>query len=147
MRSTQGTPSEKQTYTIGKLAKRANTTAETLRFYEKQGLLPEPHRSASGYRLYNDQALQRIHFIQQAKAAGFSLGEIHELLDLVQTPGAGCIEVKSRTQNKIATINEKIAALTHIRETLVQLERSCSGVGDIKECRILESLSLFDNSN
>ena len=97
---------------IGKLARRAGVGVETIRFYERQGLLAAPIRKDSGYRLYPEHVLGRIRFIKRAKELGFSLREIKELLELRRNSSAPCEDVCAKAQAKIANIEGKIAMLT-----------------------------------
>ena len=126
--------------TIGKLAKRADVNIETIRYYERRGLIPKPDRRESGYREYSDEATKRILFIKRAKDLGFSLKEINELLSLRLDPGILCSEVKNRTELKIEDIEGKIKTLQRMKKALVRLTKSCSGFGPVKECPILEAL-------
>ena len=127
--------------TIGKLAKQAGVGVETLRYYERRGLVKPQHRTASGYRVYDGDASRRLQFIRRAQALGFSLDEIAELMQLSHQPEASAAEVKRLTQAKIGDIESKIADLELMRETLVKLECACPGE-DITtmECPILAAL-------
>jgi MerR family transcriptional regulator, copper efflux regulator len=125
---------------IGEVARRSGVAVETVRFYEKQGLLDEPPRSYSGYRQYSDDAVARLAFIQRSKGLGFSLKEIEELLALRDHPDAASGDVKTRAEAKIAEIERKIRDLRQMRETLTKLVRSCSGEGPTSECAILNTI-------
>lgn len=125
--------------TIGRLAKRAGVGIDTIRFYERRGILPEPRRTASGYRLYRDDAVARIRFIRRAKELGFSLDEISLLLRL-QDVGGPKAEVKQLTDRKIHTIDSKIQDLARMKHVLERLSGSCSGQGDVAGCPIIEAL-------
>ena len=129
-----------QALTIGKVARRAKVGVETVRFYERQGLIAEPHRGRSGYRLYPEEAVARIRFIRRAKELGFSLREIRELLALRVNPEVSSVEVKTRAQVKITAINEKIRTLQRMKETLVRLTSACDGCAPVSACPILEAL-------
>ena len=118
-----------KTLTIGRLAKQAAVGIDTVRFYERRGLLPEPSRTASGYRLYSDDTIARIRFIRRAKLLGFSLDEIGNLLELHDRGGQKSA-VKQITQRKLEQIDARIADLTKIRDVLWELESECSGTGD-----------------
>lgn len=96
-----------RTLSIGQLAAAAGIEVTTVRFYERKGLLPAPPRRASGYRIYDQAAVQRLHFIHQAKQLGFSLAEIAELLALRVRPGRTCTYVKGQAIQKIANIEQK----------------------------------------
>lgn len=127
-------------FTIGQLAKKARVHVETLRYYEKRGLLPEPPRSDGGYRQYSEGAVLRIQFIKHAKELGFSLKETMELLSLRVDPQTTCADVKSRTGAKIASIEEKIRNLQRMKKALTKLAAECTGKGPSSECPILEAL-------
>jgi MerR family copper efflux transcriptional regulator len=126
--------------TIGKLSKRAQVNTETIRYYERRGLISRPLRPASGYRQYPDEAIKRIEFIKRAKELGFSLKEIGDLLSLRVDPTTSCSDIKSRTETKIEQIEEKINTLQKMKNALVDVSRACSGRGPISECPILEAL-------
>lgn len=126
--------------TIGTLAKQSGVNLETVRFYERRGLLPEPPRSASGYRLYPIEAAHRLRFIKRAQELGFSLNEIEELLSLRISPRATSTQIKKRAESKIKDIEAKINTLESMKKTLQKLTRACVGCAPASECPILESL-------
>lgn len=126
--------------TIGEVAKRAGVGVETVRFYERQGLIEEPSRRSSGYRQFDEQVVDRLRFIREAKELGFTLKEIKELLSLKLDPATTCGDVKGRAEAKIADIKEKIRTLQRMQKALVKLTKACSGDGPSRECPILESL-------
>ena len=126
--------------TIGKLAKQGRVNLETIRYYEREGLVPKPRRLASGYRIFSSEDVRRVRFIKQAQELGFSLKEIKELLALRVRPGTTCADVRNRTAAKIANIDEKLRTLTAMKEALVRLNAACSGQGAVSDCPILESL-------
>jgi len=126
--------------TIGKLAKKAQVNTETIRYYERRGLISRPPRPLSGYRQYPDEAVKRIDFIKHAKELGFSLKEIGDLLSLRVDPTTSCSDIKIRTETKIEAIEEKIKTLKKMKNALVDVSRACSGRGPISECPILEAL-------
>ncbi|WP_456431876.1 MerR family transcriptional regulator [Thermosulfuriphilus sp.] len=97
--------------TIGKVAKLAGVGVETIRFYERKGLISRPPRGISGYREYSLETISRIRFIKRAQAVGFSLKEIKELLELREAPETNCQDIRQRTWSKIQEIEEKIARL------------------------------------
>lgn len=130
--------------TIGQVAKHAGVGVETVRFYERQGLLDEPPRRASGYRQYTPEAVTRIQFIKRAKELGFSLKEITELLSLRVDPATTCGEVKQRAEAKIADINAKLRDLQQMKEALTTLVAACSGSGPTSQCPILDALESHD---
>jgi len=118
--------------TIGKVARGAGLRIDTVRYYEREGLLNKPARTASGYRNYSPEAVARLRFICQAKELGFSLNEIKELLSLRVAPGKSCADVKARAKAKIADIRMKRA--------LAKLATACSGSGPTSECPILDAI-------
>ncbi len=127
-------------FSIGELAKQANVHVETLRYYERRGLIPKPHRTVSNYRVYSSENLRRVKFIKQAQELGFSLNEIKKLLALRATPRARCADVRKYAAHKIEDIDGKIRSLTRMRKTLEKLIAECSGDGPATQCPILESL-------
>lgn len=126
--------------TIGQVARLAGVGVETVRFYEREGLLAQPARPISGYRDYPDEAVARLHFIQRAKALGFSLKEIRELLHLSGEPTSSCAEVKQQAEAKMDEIEGKIADLLQIKRTLAEVAKKCNGDGSHACCPILEVL-------
>lgn len=125
---------------IGQAARSAGIGVETVRFYERQGLLEEPPRRDSGYRQYPQDVVARLRFIRRAKELGFSLKEIKELLALRVDPSTTCAEVRRRAEDKIADVEAKIEALEKIKKALVKLTKTCSGRGPTSECPILDAL-------
>ena len=125
---------------IGQVADRAGIGVETVRFYERQGLIQEPPRSGAGYREYPEATVSRIRFIKRAKELGFTLKEIKELLSLQLDPTTTCADVKSRAEAKIADIQARIRSLRRMKKALVKLTAVCSGCGTSSECPILEAL-------
>lgn len=126
--------------TIGQLAGRAGVGVETVRFYEREGLLDEPARRESGYRQYTENVVHRLRFIRRAKELGFTLNEIKELLSLRLDPSTTCADVKSRAEAKIKDVDEKLRTLQRMKRALARLTKSCAGRGPISECPILDSL-------
>lgn len=124
----------------GELAKRTGVNVETLRFYEREGLIPEPPRRLSGYREYPAESVQRIRFIKRAQELGFSLAEVKELLALRVRPGLTCREVRAKAERKVADVRRKIADLKAIERALQKLTASCTGDGPATDCPILEHL-------
>ncbi len=125
---------------IGELARRSGLSVETLRYYERRGLIPPPERSASGYRHYPPTTLERLSFIRRCKELGFALDEIAELLQLEVNPAVGANEIKTRVEAKIGLVEQKIADLQRLRHSLRQLSSLCCGEGTLSECPILEFL-------
>ena len=127
---------------IGKVANRVAVGVETLRFYEREGLLEKPPRLNSGYRAYPADTVNRVLFIKRAKELGFSLKEIKELLALRLAPGATCGHVKERAEAKIEDIEDKIKTLQRMKRALRKLSDACGGNGSVSECPILDALDV-----
>src|SRR5262249_17500652 len=115
--------------TIGQAARNAGVGIETLRFYERQGLLQEPPRRDSGYRQYPEEVVGGLRFIRRAKELGFSLKEIKELLALRVDPDTTCAKVRKRAEEKIIDVEAKIEVLQKIKKALTKLTKTCSGRG------------------
>ncbi len=128
--------------TIGKVARSAGVGIETIRFYEREGLIAEPPRSESGYRQYPEETIARISFTKRAKELGFTLKEIRELLSLRIDPQTTCCEIRGRAKAKIADVDEKIQTLQKMKGALVKLTSVCRGSGPKSECPILDYLDL-----
>lgn len=127
--------------TIGEVAKRAGVSVETVRFYERQGLLQEPPRTAAGYRQYPEETVSRLRFVQRAKELGFSLREVEELISLRLDPDVPCADVRARAEAKIADINARLCDLERMRGSLVALTEACAAGGSSQECPILDALA------
>lgn len=133
---TQGT-----TTTIGKAAKQAGVGVETIRFYERQGLIAQPPKpAAGGFRDYPGATLARVRFIREAQELGFSLHEIAELLSLRADPKADCGAVQRRAEAKLAEVGKKIERLEEIGAALGRLIDACPGKGALGACSILETM-------
>jgi DNA-binding transcriptional MerR regulator len=127
--------------TIGKIATRAEISTDTIRYYEQEGLLYPARKSASGYRLYTEEALRRIRFIKQAQHCGFSLSEMHELLALKTREDACCDNVRSLAVEKKLELEHKIKALKAMSQALSELIATCDGEQrPLDECPILAAL-------
>ena len=126
--------------TIGQVARDSGVGIETIRFYEREGLLDEPSRRESGYRQYQQDAVARLRFIRRSKELGFSLKEIRELLALRIDPETTCADVRKKAKTKIADVEVKIQGLQRIKDALTQLTKICTGRGPISACPILEAL-------
>ena len=134
--------------TIGQLAKQAGVGVETIRFYEREGLIAEPERRPSSrYRQYPPQAVRRVRFIRHAKDLGFTLKEIQELLELRVNPGSTCADVRSRARDKIDDIEDRIASLQRMKAALERLAKKCRGHGPTTECPILEELDREEDND
>ena len=127
--------------TIGAVAKRVGVAIDTIRYYEREGLLPEPQRRASGYRSYGEGAVTQLRFIRRAKELGFTLEEIRELLALSHDRQQGVKAVKRRAQQRLETIEARIAELQRVRDGLAQLITACPGHGRPEQCPILRALN------
>ena len=125
---------------IGQVARRAGVGVETVRFYEREGLLEEPPRRASGYRQYDEQVVKRLRFIKRAQHLGFSLKEITELLMLRVDGQTSCEEVKWHAEAKIAEVERKLVELQRMRLALHQVAALCTGEGPASRCPMLEAL-------
>ena len=124
-------------YTISKLAKEANVGVETVRFYERKGLLEQPIKPIQGYRQYTEQALSRVLFIKRAQYLGFTLAEISSLLIL---SASNCEDVQQLAEQKLAVIEDKLSDLLNLKESLVSLVSDCKNNPSDKDCPIIQSL-------
>ena len=128
------------TLTIGQLAKQAGVTVETIRYYERRQLMPEPPRLASGYRQYAPDDVVRLRFIKRAQGLGFSLAEIADLLALRVKSDTVCNEVQRQAEEKIAAIETKIEQLQRMKRVLSELVHACHDNQLTNECPILTVL-------
>ena len=126
---------------IGELADRAGVTVDTIRFYERRGLIAEPRRRDSGYRIYSPDYVERIRFIKRAQELGFALKEVDELLSLRVSEGSSCAAVRRQAETKLKDVEEKIRDLTRVRKVLLELAAACPGAGPISDCPILEAIA------
>lgn len=122
------------------LARRTNCNLETIRYYEKIGVMPAPPRTAAGYRVYDENHVRRLRFILRSRELGFAIEEIRGLLHLVDGGNQTCGEVKARTEKHLADVRAKIADLRRIERVLATTAASCSG-DDVPECPVLEALA------
>ena len=125
--------------TIGKVAKITDCNIETIRYYEKIGLLQEPERSEGGFRLYTNEEIKRLNFIKRARRLGFSLDEIRGLLELVDSDSYTCSEVKEITLEHLQEIERKITDLENLRSVLAEMASTCEG-GEVPDCAVIEVL-------
>ena len=130
-----------ETLTIGMLARRAGVGVETVRFWERRGLVLRPPRPAGGYRTYPEETIARIRFIRQAQALGFTLQEIAALLALRVAPGVDCAAIRARAAAKLADAKTRLAELERICAALSILVAACPGSGAVVHCTILDALS------
>ncbi|AYO86637.1 MerR family DNA-binding protein [Methylobacterium brachiatum] len=128
-----------QHLTIGKAAAEAGVSVETIRFYERRGLIKQPPKGG-GYRVYPAEVVARIRFVRQAQRIGFSLRETEELLALRTDPHANCADVRDEARRKVAEVDEKIAELLRVRAALQTVIETCPGRGELQACTILEAL-------
>lgn len=126
--------------TIGQVARASGTGVETLRYYERERLLPAPTRRPSGYRVYHPKTVARLRFIRRAKDLGFSLQEIRQLLNLQDEAPGDRAEVKTIADRKIAELEMRIRDLQQMRTTLARFSKACSGMGPVRGCPIIEAL-------
>lgn len=124
---------------IGDLGTATNTKIETIRYYERIGLLPRPRRTAANYRLYTEAHRQRLDFIRHARGLGFDISEIRSLLDLADDPERDCSEADRIAGEHLRTVEEKIARLHGLRDELARIVGVCRG-GQVATCRVLEAL-------
>ena len=127
--------------TIARAARAAGVGVETIRFYERRGLIVQPRKPASGFREYDADTVARIRFIRQAQELGFSLREIEELLNLRADPNADCSEVRAQAATKRNEVTQKIVDLKRIRAALDVLIAACPGKGAVTACSILDALA------
>lgn len=131
--------------TISKAARKAGVGVETLRFYERKGLIEQPRKPIeTGFRRYPEETIERVRFIRQAQELGFSLREVRELLDLRADPGTDAAEVRARATAKLDDVNEKMRQLRRIKDALELLIAACPGHGTLGCCSIMEALTGHD---
>jgi len=126
--------------TIGQVARQTGVSVETIRYYEKEGLIDEPERNPSGYRQYPAETIKRVLFIQRAKAIGFTLKEIYDLLSLQERPEACCGDVVNKAESKLAEIEAKISELQRMKNALHKLTTDCVSESSLENCPILDAL-------
>lgn len=124
------------------LARKTGCNLETIRYYEKVGLLPGPPRSSNGYRVYSPELVQRLQFILRARDLGYAMDEIRSLLSLTDTGAQTCAEVMARTELHLEDVRRRIADLQKIEVTLATTLARCTG-DDVAECPILEALQFL----
>jgi len=128
--------------TISQAARAAGVGVETVRFYERRGLIARPLKPAdSGFRRYPAETIERIRFVRRAQTLGFSLREIEELLSLRADPGTDCAEVRERAIAKLEKVERKIEELERFRYALQELIAACPGSGALRACSIMEALT------
>ena len=129
-----------ETLTTSQVAARADVNLDTVRYYEKRGLVPEPSRTPAGYRQYGPEHVAHIRFIRRAQDLGFTLEEIRELLGLRVVPGAGD-EVREKTAEKVQEVDARIRDLQRIRAKLLELASACEHHGSPESCLVLHALA------
>lgn len=125
---------------IGKLAEMSGCQVVTIRYYEKEGLLPVPDRSQNNYRLYSENDVERLHFIRRCRMHGMNLAEIRQLLAFKDNPTVSCDWINSLVEKHIAEVERQIAALRHLKSHLQTLLRQCPG-GRHEGCGIIATLT------
>ncbi|WP_273869973.1 heavy metal-responsive transcriptional regulator [Halobacteriovorax sp. GB3] len=123
-----------QPLTIGKLADASNVNVETIRFYERKGLLKRPTTKAGAFRVYPNQYISKISFIKKAQELGFTLAEIKDLLLLDQNTSATCAHVSKKANKKLLEVKEKIESLKKMKKSLEKIIHACDAGPDIKAC-------------
>ncbi|MDA8069183.1 MerR family transcriptional regulator [Conexibacter sp. DBS9H8] len=126
------------------LAERAGVNVQTLRYYERRGLLPEPERLDSGYRAYGPDAVQIVRFVRRAQKLGFSLEEIDTLLELSAGGPASCEAARELAGAKVAELDQKLASITTMRDSLLRLIDTCALPRDRRECPLLHAIETED---
>ncbi|MDD9147469.1 MULTISPECIES: Hg(II)-responsive transcriptional regulator [unclassified Sporolactobacillus] len=127
-------------YRMGELAKKCNLSKETIRYYERIGILPAPPRLDSGYRIYTERTVDRLSFIIRMQGLGFKLKEIDQLLGVVDRDEAKCCDIYNFTVEKLADIRRKIKDLKKVEQMLIDLKERCPEDKDIYGCPIIETL-------
>ena len=126
--------------TIGDLADAAGVNVQTIRYYERRGILTRPQRTRAGYRVYGNDAARRVRFVKRAQDLGFSLDEIQELLNLRVDDPASCGALESHVHAKISDVEGKIRELRRLKRVLQDLAGACAGRTRTVECPVLEML-------
>ena len=132
------------TIKIGELAKRTGATVETIRYYEKEHLLPEPSRSAGNYRLYNEEHIERLQFILHCRTLDMALDEVRILLEFWEEPDKDCDDVSSLLDKQIYAVEIRMEELMHLKQHLTVLRQKCASSAPASSCGILNAL--VDNS-
>jgi len=132
-------------YPIGQMSRQTGVNIETIRYYERIGIMPKPDRTASGNRQYNHDQLKRLFFVRRARNLGFSIQEIRALLEMVDRRDFSCSEVHDLTIEHRASVREKITHLKKLEKALSKMAEECSK-GDVPDCPILDTLFDADQS-
>jgi MerR family mercuric resistance operon transcriptional regulator len=125
--------------TIGQLSRATGCNIETIRYYERIGILPDPPRSLGGHRLYGEDHKKRLHFVCRSRELGFMLKQVRDLLALVDETGHSCEEVRALTLDHLGSVKRKLADLQRMEVVLADMAASCDG-GDVPDCPIVEAL-------
>jgi Cu(I)-responsive transcriptional regulator len=125
---------------IGEVARRVGIPIDTVRYYERNGLLPPPARRASGYRDYHDSDIARLNFVLRAKALGFTLIEVRELLELSDAAEGDMANIRELAASKLRDIEQRIGQLARVRDALKGLVDACPGRGHVSGCPIRSAL-------
>lgn len=133
------TVSRAPAHAIGALSRRSGVHIETIRFYERIGILPKPPRTRGGHRVYNQHHLKRLSFVRRSRELGFTLDEVRGLLELVDGGRYTCAEVKTITLNHLTDIRHKIADLRRLERTLSDMAGKCKG-GKVPDCPVIDAL-------
>jgi Hg(II)-responsive transcriptional regulator len=139
--------SDRALLTIGEVARRARVPLDTVRYYERRGLLPPPPRTPAGYRQYPSDTVRRVAFIKRAQALGFTLDEIDGLLALRVTPGRGCKTVERRARSAITRLDRHLAELHHMRRALARLADACRSKHATDECPLLDAIEPYEGDD
>jgi DNA-binding transcriptional MerR regulator len=135
-----------RTFAIGELARRAGTKVETVRWYEREGLLPAPARTPGGHRVYGRAHFNRLAFVRHARELGFPLGDVRELLRLADGPEQSCADADRIARAHLDAVRGRIARLRALEEELARMVTDC-GQGRISECRVIEVLADHSHSS
>lgn len=131
--------SAKTSFSRGTLAGHCGVNSETIRYYEKKGLMPDPPRSAGGHRIYDQSHLKRLSFIRRTRELGFTIREVRDLLDLVDSEEYTCAEVRNRTVVHLRDVEQKLRDLQNMQQTLNSMVSKCDG-GLVPQCPIIDAL-------
>ena len=125
---------------IGELAKRSGCQAETVRYYERLGLLPQPERTAGNYRVYNEEHLERLRFIRNCRAIDMTLDDVHRLLYFRDRPDLACLEINELLDTHIERLDEQVSELLRLQQYLRELRTCCDSPRSAGDCGILAAL-------
>ncbi len=133
-------------FTIGELSRLTQVKIETIRYYEKIGIMPNPPRSSGGYRMYSTPHFERLSFVRRSRELGFSQPEVRKLLTLVDEHKYTCAEVREMTATHLSTVRSKIKDLRKLEKALANMVSECDG-GDIPDCPIVDILSALPDAD